>query len=55
MGRGTRVVYIGETYKVRLKKGKEYTVFEEENGWIQVMSELDELGFFPSDEFKLVV
>ena len=46
--------YIGESYKVRLQKGKIYEVISEKYGWFQILDETDDLGYFPSDEFEVI-
>ena len=54
MGKGTQVIYIGESYKVKLRKGQTYVILDEENGWIQVVNEMGDKGYYPSDEFEII-
>ena len=49
-----KVRYIGDYYKVTLQKDKVYEVISIENGWYQLMSELEETYFFPPDMFEIV-
>lgn len=49
-----KVKYIGEYYKVRLKKDTVYDVISLENGWYQITDELGEIGFYPPEEFRMV-
>ena len=46
-----KVKYIGEYYKIRLKKNAVYEVISSENGWYQIKDELGEIGFYSPDEF----
>ena len=46
-----KVKYIGEYYKVRLKKDAIYDVISSENGWYKIIDELGKKGFFPPGEF----
>lgn len=46
-----KVKYIGEYYKVRLKKNNTYEVISSKNGWYQIKDELGEIGFYPPDQF----
>ena len=49
-----KVKYVGNYYKVRLKNGNIYTVISFENGWYKLVDELDEEGFYPSEQFEVV-
>lgn len=48
------VKYIGEYYKIRLKKNKIYFVISVKNGWYKIKDELGEVGFYPPEEFKIM-
>ncbi len=48
------VRYIGDYYKVRLHKGKTYTVLSVENGWYEIMGEDEDQGFFPPQMFEII-
>lgn len=47
-----KVKYIGEYYKVRLKKNTVYEVISSVNGWYQITDELGEKGFYSPDQFE---
>lgn len=49
-----KIKYIGEYYKVRLKKDAIYEVISLENGWYKIIDELGEEGFYSPEEFKVV-
>ena len=49
-----KIKYIGEYYKIRLKKDSIYEVISSENGWYQIIDELGERGFYPPDQFVKV-
>jgi hypothetical protein len=45
--------YVGDYYKVVLKKGKVYDILSIENGWYCIVNELGEESLFPPDVFEL--
>lgn len=48
------VEYIGDTYKVSLKKGKRYEATEELEGIYAIEDETGEVYGFPAREFKII-
>ena len=49
-----KVKYIGDYYKVRLKKNAIYEVISSENGWYKITDELGEIGFYSPEQFVKV-
>lgn len=49
-----KVKYIGDYYKVTLRKNKIYTVLGIENGWYKIKTEIDETAYFPPKCFEIV-
>ena len=48
------VEYIGDTYKVSLKKGKQYEATQKVNGIYAIQDETGEVYGFPAKEFKVI-
>ena len=48
------VEYIGDTYKVSLKKGKQYEATQKANGIYAIQDETGEVYGFPAKEFKVI-
>lgn len=48
------VEYIGDTYKVSLKKGKQYEATENTKGIYAIEDETGDVFGFPAQEFKVV-
>lgn len=49
-----KVKYIGEKDTPALEKNKLYDVLSVENGWLRIMTELDEDYLFPKELFEIV-
>lgn len=48
------VRYVGDYYRVSLKKGKIYSVQKEIDGMYLIADESGEIYAFPKDEFEIV-
>lgn len=48
------VEYIGDTYKVSLRKGKQYEATEDTKGIYAIQDETGEIYGFPAREFKVI-
>ena len=49
-----RVKYLGKIDTVALEKDKIYNVISVENGWLRIMTELDEDYLFPPEQFEVI-
>ena len=49
-----KVKYVGDYYKVSLKKGKTYSVLDEVDGMYVLNDESGEAYGFPKDDFEIV-
>lgn len=48
-----KVKYIGDYYKVAFERDKEYDVIGEESGCYRIVSEFDDDGLFPKEDFEI--
>ncbi len=49
-----KVKYIGDYYKVVLHKGGVYEVLSIENGWYELIDDMNDSGFFPPGIFEII-